>query len=104
MKSSSQTSTQETTGESKVENTSSIVLYDELDKMLKNIISTDKISTYHIDKSSGLIFLKSTKSVETTVRSIAKAYEASFAKEAIIEFERIELVLNKSREYGIGSI
>ena len=104
MKSSSQTSTQETTGESKVENTSSIVLYDELDKMLKNIISTDKISTYHIDKSSGLIFLKSTKSVETTVRNIAKAYEASFAKEAVIEFERIELVLNKSREYGIGSI
>ena len=104
MKSSSQTSTQETTGESKVENTSSIVLYDELDKMLKNIISSDKISTYHIDKSSGLIFLKSTKSVETTVRNIAKAYEASFAKEAVIEFERIELVLNKSREYGIGSI
>ena len=62
--SSSQTSAQETTGESKVENTSQIVLYDELDKMLKNIISTDKISTYHIDKSSGLIFLKSTKSVE----------------------------------------
>ena len=89
MKSSSQTSTQETTGESKVENTSSIVLYDELDKMLKNIISSDKISTYHIDKSSGLIFLKSTKSVETTVRNIAKAYEASFAKEAVIEFERI---------------
>jgi hypothetical protein len=104
IKSSSQTSTQETTGESKIENTSSIVLYDELDKMLKNLISTDKISTYHIDKSSGLIFLKSTKSIENAVRTIAKAYESSFAKEAVIEFERIELVLNKSREYGIGSI
>ncbi len=102
--SSSQTSAQETTGESKVENTSQIVLYDELDKMLKNIISTDKISTYHIDKSSGLIFLKSTKSVENAVRTIAKAYEISFGKEAVIEFERIELILNKNREYGIGSI
>ena len=102
--SSSQTSAQETTGESKVENTSQIVLYDELDKMLKNIISTDKISTYHIDKSSGLIFLKSTKSVENAVRTIAKAYETSFGKEAVIEFERIELILNKNREYGIGSI
>jgi hypothetical protein len=104
LKSTNQTSNQETSGESKVENNSQIVLYDELDKMLKNIISTDKISTYHIDKSSGLIFLKSTKSVENAVRTIAKAYEASFAKEAVIEFERIELVLNKNREYGIGSI
>jgi hypothetical protein len=104
IKSSNQTSTQETSGESKVENTSQIVLYDELDKMLKNIISTDKISTYHIDKSSGLIFLKSTKSVENAVRTIVKAYEVSFGKEAVIEFERIELILNKSREYGIGSI
>ena len=102
--SSNQTSAQETTGESKVENTSQIVLYDELDKMLKNIISTDKISTYHIDKSSGLIFLKSTKSIENAVRTIAKAYEVSFGKEAVIEFERIELILNKNREYGIGSI
>jgi hypothetical protein len=104
LKSTNQTSNQETSGESKVENNSQIILYDELDKMLKNIISTDKISTYHIDKSSGLIFLKSTKSVENAVRNIAKAYEASFAKEAVIEFERIELVLNKNREYGIGSI
>jgi hypothetical protein len=104
LKSTNQTSTQETSGESKVENNSQIILYDELDKMLKNIISTDKISTYHIDKASGLIFLKSTKSVENAVRTIAKAYEASFAKEAVIEFERIELVLNKNREYGIGSI
>ena len=104
IKSSNQTSTQETSGESKVENTSQIVLYDELDKMLKNIISTDKISTYHIDKSSGLIFLKSTKSVENAVRTIVKAYEVSFGKEAVIEFERIELILNKNREYGIGSI
>jgi hypothetical protein len=104
MKSSSQTSTQETSGESKVENNSQIALYDELDKMLKNIISTDKISTYHIDKASGLIFLKSTTSVESAVRTIAKAYEASFAKEAVIEFERVELLLNKNREYGIGTI
>lgn len=104
LKSSNQTSNQETAGESKVENTSQIVLYDELDKMLKNIISTDKISTYHIDKASGLIFLKSTKSIENAVRTVAKAYESSFSKEAVIEFERIELVLNKNREYGIGSI
>lgn len=104
LKSSSQTSNQETAGESKVENNSQIVLYDELDKMLKNIISTDKISTYHIDKASGLIFLKSTKSIENAVRTVAKAYESSFSKEAVIEFERIELVLNKNREYGIGSI
>ena len=104
IKSSSQTSSQETTGESKVENNSQIVLYDELDKMLKNIISTDKISTYHIDKASGLIFLKSTKSIENAVRTIAKAYESTFSKEAIIEFERIELILNKNRAYGIGSI
>ncbi len=104
LKSSSQTSNQETSGESKVENSSQIVLYDELDKMLKNIISTDKISTYHIDKASGLIFLKSTKSIENAVRTVAKAYESSFSKEAVIEFERIELVLNKNREYGIGSI
>lgn len=103
LKSSNQTSTQETSGESKVENNSQIVLYDELDKMLKNIISTDKISTYHIDKASGLIFLKSTKAIENAVRTIAKAYESSFAKEAVIEFERIELALNKNREYGIGT-
>lgn len=104
IKSSSQTSNQETTGESKVENNSQIVLYDELDKMLKNIISTDKISTYHIDKASGLIFLKSTKSIESAARTIAKAYESTFSKEAVIEFERIELILNKNRAYGIGSI
>lgn len=103
LKSSNQTSNQETSGESKVENNSQIVLYDELDKMLKNIISTDKISTYHIDKASGLIFLKSTKSIENAVRTIAKAYESSFAKEAVIEFERIELALNKNREYGVGT-
>lgn len=102
MSSTSQTSNQETAGgESKIENKSQIVLYEELDKMLKNIISTDKISTYHIDKASGLIFLKSTKSIENAVRTLAKAYEASFSKEAIIEFERIEVLLNKSREFGI---
>ena len=99
-----QTSSEDTSGESKLENNSQIVLYDELDQMLKNIISTDKISTYHIDKASGLIFLKSTKSIANTVRTIAKAYESSFAREAVIEFERIELLLNKSREYGIGTI
>lgn len=104
IKSSNQTSNQETAGQSKLENNSQIVLYDELDKMLKNIISTDKISTYHIDKASGLIFLKSTKSVENAVRTVAKAYESSFSKEATIEFERVELILNKNREYGIGSI
>lgn len=104
LKTTQETSTKETSGESKVENNSQIVLYEELDKMLKNIIGGDKISTYHIDKSSGLIFLKSTKSVELAVRTIVKAYEASFSKEATIEFERIELVLNKNRKYGIGSI
>jgi hypothetical protein len=104
LKSSSETSNKETSGESKVQNTSQIILYDELNNMLKNIISTDTISTYHIDKSSGLIFLKSTKSIENAVRTIVKAYESSFSKEATIEFERIELVLNKNREYGIGSI
>ncbi len=104
IKSTSQTTNQESTGESKVENNSQIVLYDELDKMLKNIISTDKISTYHIDKASGLIFLKSTKSIENAVRTVAKAYESTFSKEAVIEFERIEILLNKNRQYGIGSI
>ena len=100
---SNETSSSETTGESKVENSSEIILYDELDKMMKNIIGNDTISTYHIDKASGLIFMKATKSIESTVRTIAKAYEDSFAREATIVFERIELVLNKSREYGIGS-
>ncbi len=38
LKSTNQTSNQETSGESKLENSSQIVLYDELDKMLKNII------------------------------------------------------------------
>lgn len=104
IKSSNQTTTSETSGESKVENSSQIVLYDELEKMLKSIISTDKISTYHIDKASGLIFLKSTKSIENAVRIIVKAYESTFSREATIEFERIEIVLNKSAEYGIGTL
>ncbi|APW64447.1 hypothetical protein LPB137_00660 [Poseidonibacter parvus] len=99
-----ETSSSETSGESKVENSSEIILYDELDKMMKNIIGNDSISTYHIDKASGLIFMKATKTVESAVRTIAKAYEDSFAREATIVFERIELVLNKSREYGIGSV
>jgi len=104
LQSSNQTSSSETAGESKVQNTSSIILYDELNSMLKSIISDDTISTYHIDKASGLIYLKSTKNVENAVRTIAKAYEDTFSKEAIIEFERIELVLNKGMEYGISSI
>jgi hypothetical protein len=100
---SNETTSSETSGESKVENSSEIILYNELDKMMKNIIGNDNISTYHIDKASGLIFMKSTKSVENAVRTIAKAYEDSFSREATIVFERIELVLNKNREYGIGS-
>ena len=99
-----ETTSSETSGESTVENSSEIILYDELDKMMKNIIGNDTISTYHIDKASGLIFMKATKDIELTVRNIAKAYEDSFAREATIVFERIELVLNKSREYGIGSV
>ncbi|MCK9337127.1 MAG: hypothetical protein M0P43_04755 [Arcobacteraceae bacterium] len=104
LKTSNETTTKETSGESKIENSSHIILYDELDKMLKNIISTDKISTYHIDKSTGLIFLKATKEVEQAVRMIAKSYEMNFAKEATIEFEKIEIILNKDRAYGISSI
>ena len=104
IQSSNQTSSSETTGESTVENTSSIILYDELNSMLKSIVGDDITSTYHIDKASGLIYLKSTKSIESAVRTITKAYEDTFSKEAIIEFERIELVLNKGMEYGISSI
>ena len=101
---SSETSSAESAGDSSVSTNSTIVLYDELDKTLKNIISNDKISSYHIDKSSGLIFLKSTKTIENAVRRVARAYELTFAKEAVIEFERIELLLSKDRAYGIGSI
>ncbi len=101
--SSNQTSSQETSNESNIKNNANIILYEELDKMLRNIIASDKISTYHIDKASGLIFLKSTKSVQKAVRTIAKAYETSFSKEATIEFERIEIALNKNRKYGISS-
>ncbi|MDX4036547.1 hypothetical protein [Aliarcobacter skirrowii] len=101
MSSSSQTSNQESSSGSKIENKSSIVLYEELDKMIKNIISNDRLSTYHIDKASGLIFLKSTKNIENAVRTLAKAYESSFSKEAVIEFERVELILNKDRTFGI---
>lgn len=104
IKSTNETSSQETSGESSLKNSASIVLYDELNNMLKNIIANDRISTYHIDKASGLIFLKSTRSVENAVRTVVRAYEDSFAKEATIEFERIEIALNKSREYGIGSL
>src|SRR5690606_30798299 len=82
MSSSSQTSNQESSSGSKIENKSSIVLYEELDKMIKSIISNDRLSTYHIDKASGLIFLKSTKNIESAVRTLAKAYESSFSKEA----------------------
>jgi hypothetical protein len=104
LKTSNETTTKETSGESKIENTSNIVLYEELEKMVKNIISSDKISTYHIDKSTGLIFLKSTKEIEQAVRTVAKSYEMSFAKEAVIEFEKIEIILNKDRTYGISSM
>ncbi|MDX4012389.1 hypothetical protein Q6A86_05230 [Aliarcobacter skirrowii] len=101
MSSSSQTSNQESSSGSKIENKSSLVLYEELDKMIKSIISNDRLSTYHIDKASGLIFLKSTKNIESAVRTLAKAYESSFSKEAIVEFERVELILNKDRTFGI---
>lgn len=101
IKTSNETQAQEISGQSKIKNSSQIQLYTELDKMLKNIISTDRVSTYHIDKASGLIFLKSTKAVEKAVRQIVKAYELAFSKEATIEFERIEIALNKSRAYGI---
>lgn len=104
LKTSNETTTKETSGESKIENTSNIVLYEELEKMVKNIISSDKVSTYHIDKSTGLIFLKSTKEIEQAVRTVAKSYEMSFAKEAVIEFEKIEIILNKDRTYGISSM
>jgi hypothetical protein len=104
LKTSSETSSKESSGDSTVESSFQMVLYDELDNMLKSIISNDKISSYHIDKSSGLIFLKSTKSIENAVRTVTRAYELNFAKEATIVFERIELVLNKDRKYGIGSI
>ncbi len=100
--SSNQTSSQEVSSKSSIKNNSKIALYEELNKMLKNIIANDKISTYHIDKASGLIFLKATKSVESAVRTVAKAYELSFSKEATIEFERIEIALNKNRKYGIS--
>src|SRR5690606_24109146 len=45
MSSSSQTSNQESSSGSKIENKSSIVLYEELDKMIKSIISNDRLST-----------------------------------------------------------
>lgn len=99
-----ETTSSETSGDSTITNNSSIKLYEELDKMLKNVVAADKISTYHIDKSSGLIFLKATKSIEKTLRTIVKVYEQNFAKETTIEFERVELILNKSRTFGIGSI
>ena len=102
--SNSSSTSAETTGTATVSNSSSIVLFDELNSMLTNITQADPISSFYIDKSSGLIYLKSTKSVESSVREIVNAYESSFSKEAIIEFERIELVLNKSREFGITSI
>ncbi|WP_419764062.1 MAG: hypothetical protein ACNI28_09735 [Arcobacter sp.] len=104
VKTSNETTTSESSGANKIENSSDIVLYEELDKMIKNIISDDKNSTYHIDKSTGLIFLKSTKEVEQAVRTVAKSYEASFAKEATIEFEKIEIILNKNRTFGITSL
>ncbi|MEA3354361.1 MAG: hypothetical protein U9Q33_11150 [Campylobacterota bacterium] len=102
LRTSQETSSQETSGQNRVSNISSVFLYDELNSMIKNITSSDKSSSYHIDKSSGLIYLKSTKDIEDAVRDVVRAYEESFSKEAIIEFERIELILNKSQEYGIA--
>lgn len=91
-------------GSNQVENQSSVFSYDELNKILTSIIKNDLTSTFHIDQSSGLIYLKSTKSTEQAVRNIAKAYEESFSKEAVIEFERLEIILNKEQQYGIASI
>ncbi len=104
LKTINETSTKETSGTSSIENSLQMVLYEELDKMVKSIISNDTTSTYHIDKSTGLIYMKTTKSVENAVRTVVKSYEQAFAKEAVIEFERIEIILNKSREYGIASM
>ncbi len=104
LKTSNTTSSQELSGENKVENQSSLYLYDELNQILTNIIKNDTTSSFHIDKSSGLIYLKSTKATEEAVRNITKAYEESFSKEAVIEFERIELILNKNQIYGIASL
>lgn len=104
LKTSNTTSSQELLGENKVENQSSLYLFDELNKILTNILKNDTTSSFHIDKSSGLIYLKSTKSIEEAVRNLTKAYEESFSKEAIIEFERIELILHKNQKYGIASI
>ncbi len=104
LKTSNTTSSQELSGENKVENQSSLYLFDELNKILTNIVKNDTTSSFHIDKSSGLIYLKSTKSIEEAVRHVTKAYEESFSKEAVIEFERIELILNKNQKYGIASI
>lgn len=104
LKTSNTTSSQELSGENKVENQSSLYLYDELNQILTNIIKNDTTSSFHIDKSSGLIYLKSTKATEEAVRNVTKAYEESFSKEAVIEFERIELILNKNQIYGIASL
>jgi hypothetical protein len=104
LKTSNTTSSQELSGENKVENQSSLYLYDELNQILTNIIKNDTTSSFHIDKSSGLIYLKATKATEEAVRNVTKAYEESFSKEAVIEFERIELILNKNQIYGIASL
>ena len=104
LETSTETSAKESSADSSVTSSSKIVLYDELNSMIQSIIAQDKISTYHIDKASGLIFIKANKRIEKTIRKIVKAYEDSFAKEATIEFERIELVLNKNRKLGISSI
>jgi len=90
--------------QSKIENKSTVYLYDELNNILKSIIGNDAIASFHIDQSSGLIYLKSTKIMQEAVRTVVKAYEESFAKEAVIEFERIELLLNKGHTYGISSL
>lgn len=89
---------------STVENKSSIYLYDELKQILINVKGNDQLASFHLDQSSGLIYLKATKSMEEAVRNVVKAYEESYSKEAIIEFERLELLLNKDHVYGIASL
>lgn len=98
------TSVNDTDSKSTVENKSTIYLYDELKQILTNIKGEDTTASFHLDQSSGLIYLKATKSMEEAARNVVKAYEESYAKEAIIEFERLELLLNKDQVYGIASL
>ena len=96
-------STAEST-ESEVKNNSKITLYNELNSILKSIVSKDTIASYHIDRGTGLIFLRGNKEMEKALRTIVKAYETSYLKETTITFERIEIILNKDRKYGLAGI